>query len=175
MNETKALELLQYALNSLREEKRLPEDVNERTLTHRLALHLEAEVRKCDRSEVLGVDPSEVYVDCEYNRVGDVTTKKLFKLSERIQQDAGANYDWPTDTKGRTVYPDIIVHKRGKDGPNLMVIEVKRTSASTPDIELDRMKLRCFQEELRYKHAFLVKLSESEPTVEPVKIARASE
>src|SRR5260221_13260306 len=129
---------------------------------------LKLEGRKCDRSEVIGFDPSEFYVNCKYNRVSDETMKKLFKLSERIQLDAGANYDWPTDTKGRTVYPDIIVHKRGKDGPNLMVIEVKRTSASTLDIELDRMKLRCFLEELRYKHALLLLLSESEPTVEIV-------
>lgn len=94
----------------------LAEDVNERSVTHHLAV--------CLACEFPGWD-----VDVEYNRnVGEI--KRLHHLS--AQQVATG------DTTGVTVYPDIIVHRRGTH-ENLLVTEAKR--AGCGDHAWDREKL----------------------------------
>lgn len=83
-------------------------DVNERSLTHKFAEHLQYVVGDLWN------------VDCEYNRYG-----KDKKLLDEIKGIVGSNVQ--TDSvKTKTVYPDIIVHKRGKCGSNLLVIEAKK-------------------------------------------------
>jgi hypothetical protein len=89
-------------------------EVNERTLTQRLSLWLDNQFQK-----------EGLNVDCEYNRrwIGgerQMMTKKLLGLkAKKVDSD---------DVTGSTVYPDIIVHYRGKEGApsNLLVIEAKR-------------------------------------------------
>ncbi len=114
----------------------LTNDVNERSISHKLAEHLSVEFKKWD-------------VDCEYNRDGH-----LPKRLQGIGQEAPAPMD---DTEGKTVYPDIIVHKRGNPNKkpylnNLLVVEVKK--ASNPDgIDFDRQKLQAFKKELGYRYA----------------------
>lgn len=81
------------------------------------------------------------YVDCEYNRdiaVGEYYSKRL-NFSRR-----DLNFLTPSveDENGSTVFPDVIVHRRGKNGKqggNLLVIEAKKTS-SGDDGEFDRLK-----------------------------------
>jgi hypothetical protein len=53
------------------------------------------------------------------------------------------------------VYPDIIVHRRGKSGAgdNLVVIEAKK---STTGQNGDKEKLRAYLRCLGYRHAFYV-------------------
>src|SRR5205814_4248312 len=80
-------------------------DVNERTVSHRLAVYLEKGL------------PKQWSVDCEYNR-NLAKVKGLHPPPDPIA--------W-TDTKAKTVYPDIIVHKRGRPD-NLLVIEMKKSS-----------------------------------------------
>lgn len=105
-------------------------DANERSITHRLAIHLE--------SEFPGYD-----VDCEYNRDG-FDPKRLKKLTEKIESD---------DENGTTVYPDIIIHHRGEKC-NFIVIEAKKLSNTD---ESDKEKLCLYKKEHLYKHAFFVK------------------
>jgi hypothetical protein len=80
-------------------------DANERSLTHRLAFHLERLLSGWD-------------VDCEYNRRGDAR-KRISEYPVETRTD---------DDQGRTVYPDVIVHHRGKPS-NLLVVEVKKSSS----------------------------------------------
>lgn len=111
----------------------LRNDVNERSITHRLACYLQELFPKWN-------------VDCEYNRNHD-KTKKLLTDRKKV----GIN-----DTEGTTVFPDIIVHKRISQ-ENLLVIEVKKTTnASKNKFDID--KLDAFKKELHYKHALFLRL-----------------
>ena len=65
-------------------------DANERSLTHKLAEQLQLVFPDWD-------------VDCEYNRIVD-GVKRLPK-PEHVETN---------DTQGRTIFPDIIVHRRAK-------------------------------------------------------------
>lgn len=112
----------------------LRNDVNERSITHRLASYLQ---------ELF----PEWNVDCEYNRHHD-QTKKLVKYRRRIAK--------VTDTNGISVFPDVIVHKRMTDS-NLLVIEVKKSTNNDPD-KFDLEKLAAFKEELHYQHALFLRL-----------------
>src|SRR5437016_1139810 len=109
----------------------LAADVNERSLTHKFAEHLQSLVGK------------EWSVDCEYNRYGD-DAKKIDEIKGIVGLQVSTD-----ETKSRTVYPDIIVHKRGPQGPNLLVIEAKK-DASDYDREADWRKL----ERLRGKYQY---------------------
>ena len=105
-------------------------DANERSITHKLAEHLQRELPGWN-------------VDCEFNRNGDLP-KRLRGADESVSTD---------DTDGRTVYPDIIVHRRGSDN-NLMIIEAKKSTTATfaGDIE----KLKAYKTEHGYKFAYAV-------------------
>jgi galactitol-specific phosphotransferase system IIB component len=119
-------------------------DVNERSITHRLALHLQDAFKGWD-------------VDCEYNR-NRYDTKKLFigndvRITvETIQSD---------DEQGKTVYPDIIVHHRDTD-QNLLVVEVKKTTSHVPkNFDLD--KLREYKRQLGYSHSLFLSFVTGSP------------
>jgi hypothetical protein len=119
-------------------------DVNERSITHRLAVHLEDAFKGWD-------------VDCEYNR-NRYDTKRLIigddvKIRvETIQTD---------DEHGRTVYPDIIVHRRGTD-KNFLVVEVKKTTNHIAK-DLDLNKLREYKRQLGYSHALFLNFNTGSP------------
>jgi len=111
---------------------------NERSLTHRLAIQVERLFPQYD-------------VDCEYNRDGNIP-KRL---------DAFRRPSVPSDdTDGVTVYPDIIVHRRGQRA-NIVVIEAKLSSNNLPCVlpqtcHCDRCKLRAYRAEFGYAYAFYV-------------------
>lgn len=105
-------------------------DANERSITHRLAIYLELEF-------------PEYNVDCEYNRNG-IDPKRLIGFKEQIDSD---------DENGTTVYPDIIIHHRGKKC-NFIVIEVKKVSNRD---DSDKKKLEIYKNELFYEHAYFVR------------------
>jgi hypothetical protein len=110
-------------------------DANERSITHRLAIHLE--------SFFPGYD-----VDCEYNRDG-IVPKRLPGFKEKVDTD---------DTNAVTVFPDIIIHRRGKR-ENIVVIEAKKLSNRD---ESDEEKLRLYKKVYLYEHAYFVKFPVSE-------------
>ena len=109
-------------------------NANERSITHKLAEHLQREF-------------PEWHVDCEYNRLGRDT--------KRLQLDVGELK--PDDIEAKTVFPDIIVHRR-MTHKNLLVIEVKKASgqANTGDIK----KLKCFTKVLEYQYQYGLKLEQ---------------
>jgi hypothetical protein len=79
------------------------------------------------------------HVDCEYNRDGKLP-KELPKIG----------YD-----EDHSVFPDIIVHRRGIP-ENLLVIEAKCTDSSIARINEDKAKLNLYLRELNYHYAALV-------------------
>src|SRR5260370_39769806 len=91
-------------------------DLGERTLTHRLAVHVERQFPGWE-------------VDCDYNRLGERTL--------RLPKGSIVSTD---DKLGKSVYPDIVVHQR--DIPNnLLAIEVRKAANHQPP-EHDQHKLR---------------------------------
>jgi len=108
-------------------------NVNERSISHRLAVYLGHEFEGWD-------------VDCEYNR--NMDDPKRMNLQE-VDSDS-------TDTEGKTVYPDIIVHKRGESN-NLLVVEMKKTTSHIGDF-FDLHKLDAFKKQLGYRNAVFVKV-----------------
>jgi hypothetical protein len=105
--------------------------VNERTVTQRLSQYLEQAFDELK----LGVK-----ADCEYNRMwvesaeGEKNTTKKYQVFKDII---------PTveDTDAKTVFPDIIVHLRGKEYANILVVEAKRDAVRGSIPEPDRIKL----------------------------------
>ena len=99
-----------------RETHLLEKDLGERTLTHRLAVHLEKQFPGWE-------------VDCDYNRLGERTL--------RLPKGTIVSTD---DHLGKSVYPDIVVHQREIPN-NLLAIEVRKASNHQPP-EHDQHKLR---------------------------------
>ena len=89
-------------------------------------------------------------VDCEYNKNG-LESKRLVEFRKQIDSD---------DEDGVTVYPDIIVHRRGTKN-NFIVIEAKKTSNGSQHqkngCKCDRCKLLAYKKELGYKYAYFVR------------------
>jgi hypothetical protein len=110
------------------ERELLDRNVSERALTHHLARFLRERV------------PRPLVVDVEYNRHGD-DPKRLLLPRRNAEDD---------ELRATTVFPDIIVHVRGTDDHNLLVLEVKKPGEA---IEYDERKLRAFREQLHYRHA----------------------
>lgn len=99
----------------------LEKDVNERSITHKLAEYLQERFWDYD-------------VDCEYNRNLN-SVKRLEVLIGNIE---------PKDTKGKTIYPDIVIHKRSTHRKNLLIIEVKKRQnidGKAKRYDLEKIKL----------------------------------
>ena len=125
---------------------------NERSLTHRFGMYLQDEFEGLD-------------VDCEYNRkFADVKRLEMLEGDARrlIEENNGKPESWQ-DTDAITVFPDIIIHKRGCSTSNVVVIEAKKTSG---DDAFYRKKLAAFQTDQNYKyeHAVLLKFKVGKQT-----------
>lgn len=104
-------------------------DVNERSISHKLAEYLQ--------TEFIGWN-----VDCEYNRKMNGVKKISHK---EVTSD---------DLEAKTVYPDIIIHRRNTED-NLLIIEIKK-KASGPGMENDVTKINEFMKQLQYKHGVFI-------------------
>src|ERR1700756_5582797 len=91
-------------------------DLGERTLTHRLAVHLEKQFSGWE-------------VDCDYDRLGERTL--------RLPHGTIISTD---DHLAKSIYPDIVVHQRAIPN-NLLAVEVRK-AANHQAPEHDRHKLR---------------------------------
>ena len=99
-----------------RETHLLDKDLGERALTHQLAVHIEKQFGDWD-------------VDCDYNRLGE----RLFRLPKGTIVSTD-------DELGKSVYPDIVVHRRGVP-ENLLAIELRK-AANHQSAQHDQHKLR---------------------------------
>jgi hypothetical protein len=111
-------------------------DANERSLSHRFGMHLQAEL-------------PDFHVDCEYNRTG-IDPKRI----DHLLLDTDIH-----DTDGKTVFPDVIVHIRGRK-QNYLVVEFKKTT-STANSDFDFKKLRGYKGDgrLNYEYALFIELA----------------
>ncbi len=126
----------------------LENDVNERSITHKLAEYLQSEF-------------PEFHVDCEYNRNLsdpkhlDTWEKQISTLAQELEKantsDKRRKYIERVLNEGLTVYPDIIIHHRGTTD-NFVVIEAKKTTNN----EDDESKLRAYKQDINYKYAYFV-------------------
>lgn len=108
-------------------------DLSERCIASRLALYLQSKF------------PDDV-VDVEYNRDGDIP--KRLGLPEEC-----ANF---RNRDGQVLaVPDVIVHRRGRGGPNLLVLELKKTTNPDPR-DCDRARVRALREQLGYTFGALI-------------------
>jgi hypothetical protein len=112
-------------------------DVNERSLTHRLAIYLEKRF-------------PGYHIDCEYNRDGIGTRPK--RISEIKNLNSFRGEITTDDDKGVTVFPDIIIHRRGEQS-GLVIIEAKKSNSGPND---DKQKLKLYKEDLGYPYAFFI-------------------
>jgi len=101
---------------------------SERAITHRLALYLELVLR--ERKRV--TDKTLLVVDCEYNRHGGAlkTLAAEGELSAIVKKARTRQNDELNDD-GYYVFsvaPDIVVHERGHDKRNRLIIEVKKAT-----------------------------------------------
>jgi hypothetical protein len=108
-------------------------DANERSITFRFAMYLQQHF-------------PEWTVDCEYNRDG-IEPKRLGHLGL---------YPDSEDDEAKTVFPDVIVHRRGTRN-NHLVLEFKK-STSRVDRQIDLRKLRGYKQQLGYEHALFVEV-----------------
>jgi hypothetical protein len=99
-----------------REKYLLDNDVGERALTHRLAVHVERQFDGWD-------------VDCDYDRLGERTL--LMPHGSIVSTE---------DRLSKSIFPDIVVHRREVPN-NLVAIELRKASNHQP-IEHDQLKLK---------------------------------
>jgi hypothetical protein len=122
----------------------LEHNVSERAITHKLAEYLQY---------VIG---NSLNVDCEYNRnIEDISnSKKIHILASEIEEfrnlrNRSSNViDFCGDDYLEvSVLPDIIVHIRGKNSNNILVIEVKKSTSSISR-DYDFKKLKCYTDDI---------------------------
>ncbi|RJX37084.1 hypothetical protein D3P09_24545 [Paenibacillus pinisoli] len=127
---------------------------SERSITHRLAIYLGQMFYKWD-------------IDVEYNRVGN-DPKTIDRINQSLREEIT---DLDDVYSGRmTVYPDIIVHKRGEP-KNHLVIEVKKVNSTNhvqDQYDLKKLRNYILDPALRYKYGAFVKLglNNQEPILE---------
>ncbi|BFH14409.1 hypothetical protein WDD9_001257 [Paenibacillus melissococcoides] len=95
-------------------------------------------------------------VDVEYNRnLNDI--KKFNELTMKLIHELSDNQDFLTGKK--SVFPDIIVHKRGTSN-NLIAIEVKKANVSErlEKYDIEKIKGYILDNSLNYKYAVFIKL-----------------
>ncbi len=109
---------------------------SERSISHRLAVHLTNKFAEFD-------------VDCEYNRDG-FNVKKL-AISEQNTEVSSESVE------AITVFPDIVIHKRGSHLDNILVIEMKKWETRGKRC-FDMQKLHAFKSDLHYQFAVFLAL-----------------
>jgi len=138
----------------------LRNDACERSITHRLAICIEKRIAELNNNEV-----SHLSVDCEYNRnvAGGFNAPKylIIESEDEIKKlnEFGRQSEEALEISS---YPDIIVHQRGTNDYNLLVIEVKKIS-SRISVSHDIKKLKAFTKkdecnEYGYSFGVLIKL-----------------
>ena len=143
----------------------LKHDINERSITHKLAEYIQKYF-------------SDYNVDCEYNRMPNERDERNNNGEARKEFISKALKLYPSQTcsyddKGTTVYPDIIIHKRGSNDSNLIVIEVKKEANVCKKWEesSDFKKLEAFTKSdgLKYKYGIYLELNKNCPWIEIIK------
>jgi DNA-directed RNA polymerase specialized sigma54-like protein len=123
-------------------------NVNERSLSHKFAIYLQQEVENWREGWE---------VDCEFNRDAQDTGEDYAKQLNLIDKLETFTTD-VHDENATTVFPDVIIHKRGP-GNNLLVVEIKKDTAPSKSIAFDKKdKLPAYVSQLDYQAAVFILL-----------------
>jgi hypothetical protein len=113
--------------------------VSERAIVFRFCIYLQELAYQSE-------DFKDYHIDSEYNR--NLDAKKSLP-----------NPQWANG-----VYPDLIIHKRGNNDSNLLVVEFKAWWSNASLEENDRKKLMSFKREpYNYPYALFIKINKEEP------------
>lgn len=126
----------------------LENNVNERSVTHKLAEYIQLQFQ-------------EYHVDCEYNRMPGETIERPY-INKKLNLPIDSIET--NDTKAKTVFPDIVVHRRGDNMMNLLVIEAKKVGVCGESF--DRDKLAAYKRELGYSFAAFILFSQYKTEVD---------
>jgi len=134
MKNEEVKERLLAALRTLEEQDSylFENNLSERCIAARLAMYLQHAI-------------PEFSVDVEYNRKG--YKPKTLDLPEKCGKR--------TKDGEFLVLPDIIVHHRGPEGPNILAIEIKKTT-NTESHACDHARIHAFREQLGYASAAFI-------------------
>jgi hypothetical protein len=102
-------------------------------------------------------------VDVEYNRAGEIA-KRLKGIPNECYRRHNRQIEAPV------AVPDVVAHKRGPEGPNLLVIEMKKTS-NPAGMSCDLLRLRAFRAQLGYSFGALVECETEFPNEPGIRIA----
>lgn len=116
-------------------------NASERAMAHRLALYLQAYFPKH-------------YVDCEYNL--NLENKQTLRKEIILASREATLYNKRVraiDEEGIavSVFPDIIVHQRGENSHNKIIIEIKKNNSSV-DSSYDKLKLKKYTSNCSFKY-----------------------
>ncbi len=104
-------------------------NAHEQTISHRIALYLE---------NFFNNDSQPLHVDCEYNRREESIKKLISNLSEFKGCCCNNRCKKVTEQKDKLVSlnirPDIIVHSRGDNKNNKIIIEIKKSALCNFDL-----------------------------------------
>lgn len=136
-------------------------DVHEQAFAHRFAVYIE---RNIDL-----LTPVKKYaVDCEYNRA-PTDLEIIFKNADGTFPISIPSIDEYTKKNNiRIIRPDIIVHRRGTNKKNLIVIEIKKDANSGLTKITDAEKIELITSptnDLKYKYGFEIRYSKSKMLV----------
>ena len=161
MDYEKIEELLKKACEKLKAEDSylLKNDLSERSIVFRFALYLSDEFKALKYN-----------VDCEYNRLpvskqGKFIlslANKLENLNQLSETERKKLFENPMSDNpliSKKVFPDIIVHERGNNERNLLIIECKKSSnPEVKDREYDKFKLGRYlkSDELKYLYGVFI-------------------
>lgn len=137
MNRSQLSEIVNPALRTFfkRDRYLLENDVSELSITHKLATYIERHLRK--QKKRWGDNIPNYVVDCEFNRERDDV--KRLPYTHYLSKEREHLY---------APCPDIVVHERGTNDYNAVVIEVKKMNGYfRPFLRaLDLLKLSCFMQ-----------------------------
>jgi hypothetical protein len=134
-------------------------NVSERAITHKLAEYIQKRIPEFD-------------VDCEYNRnlpAGEGHAKTILVIKERSIKEIKLKYEGTVDSlidkeevlSEVTSYPDIIIHQRGINDKNILIIEAKKSNSQVSD-EYDFIKLKAFtslDQVYKFKYGAFIKFN----------------
>jgi len=138
----------------------LHNNLNERTIAHKLAEYIQQNF-------------PEYHVDCEYNRDVEQNSglKKVNILKERYEAIKNVVVDGASIDV--SVFPDIIIHRRGTNKFNLLVIELKKSKNTNQEArDFDIEKLHSFTDQserntLKYNYGVFLTLETRENIATP--------
>ncbi len=135
MNDEQIKECLSAALSKLQAKDNwlLTKNLSEQSVSHKLAEYIQSYF-------------GDYHVDCEYN--GDVNDGKkhiqiLYSQLEAFGLLKPRESQLEAEIIERAVFPDIIIHKRGSNADNLLIVELKKESSKVP-FKYDNLKLKAY-------------------------------